>query len=610
MKAPTFVAAATLTLAVVSAAPQQQPRPTGLIVGHVVDSASGAPVPGAVVMLASTTPAGGFRVATDADGGFLFTGLSAATYTLSVTKPGYGAGAFGQRRPGGEFRLIELADGQRLADVKLLLWKHGSISGAVTDEAGEPVVGVSVRALRWAALAGRRRLVNEGNALTDDRGVYRIASLMPGDYVTMLPATHSTVPVTVYDQYWSDPSNTELRSAIFGALQAITPPGSPQSRQFGEVVLIGAAQGVVPPDPSANGLFLVVPTTFHPGAVTPAQAGTVVLGPGEHKAGADIRLAPALTARVTGTLMGPGGPMSLFPVRLIPRWADDFAGETGVEAASTLTDATGNVTFIGVTPGAYVVRATKVPRPGAVPPGSVAEPSLWAFETVTVGSQDANVRLTLRPGLRVTGRFEFDGTAPRPTAERLRQIPVMIEPVDARPVGTPPAPRPPDSDSTFGTAGVPPGRYFIRIGGPPAGWVMKSVTHEGRDLSETAVELKDDDLTGVVITFTDRPTEIRGRVRGADGAPDDTATVLIFPTDPEAWVDFGLNSGKLRSARADAGSRFTLRVLPGDYYVVAIPEESTPGWRDPKVLEPLSRHATRVRLFAGDAKVVDLTTVR
>ena len=73
--------------------------------------------------------------------------------------------------------------------------------------------------MRWAAQAGRRRLVNEGNALTDDRGIYRIASLVPGEYTTMLPATHSTVPATVYDRYWSDPSNTELRSAIFGALQ-------------------------------------------------------------------------------------------------------------------------------------------------------------------------------------------------------------------------------------------------------------------------------------------------------------------------------------------------------------------------------------------------------
>ena len=112
------------------------------------------------------------------------------------------------------------------------------------------------------------------------------------------------------------------------------------------------------------------------------------------------------------------------------------------------------------------------------------------------------------------------------------------------------------------------------------------------------------------MTFTDRPTEINGRVRTADGAPDDTASVLIFPADPDAWVDFGLNPGKLRSTRADVESRFTLRVLPGDYYVVAIPDESAAGWRDPKVLEPLSRRATRVRLFSGDTKVVDLTTVR
>jgi hypothetical protein len=307
--------------------------------------------------------------------------------------------------------------------------------------------------------------------------------------------------------------------------------------------------------------------------------------------------------------------MGLCPVRLLPQWVASFAGDTGIEAATSVTDAAGNFTFIGVTPGAYVVRATGDlamsfvdGKPRCFNAARGIGPLLWAAESVTVAGRDTFARLTLRPGLTVVGRFEFDGTAPRPAPERLRQIPVHIEPIDARPDATATS-RQSNPDGTFAATGVRPGRYFIRTLGLPERWVLMSVTHEGRDITETALELTDN-LTNVVMTFTDRPTEINGRVRAADGAPDDTATVLVFPADPEAWVDFGLNPAKLRSARADAAARFTLRVLPGDYYVVAIPEEGTTGWRDPKVLEPLSRRATRVLLFSGDTKVVDLTTVR
>jgi hypothetical protein len=439
--------------------------------------------------------------------------------------------------------------------------------------------------------------------------MYRIPSLMPGDYATALTATQASAPASIYDRYWQDPGNTELRSAIFGALQVITPPGSPQTRQLGEVVLIGAAQGVVQPDPGAKGVLSIFPTTFHPAAMTPALAGIVTLAQGENKAGVDIRLSPVPTARVIGTLTGPDGPMSLSAVKLIPKWAEDLASESGFEAATTLTDGGGAFTFVGITPGAYVARATKGPRPGPVVPGAPIQPTLWAAEAVTVGNQDAGVRLTLRPGVSVTGRYEFDGTAPRPTPERLREIPLSIESIDARAFATPPL-RLPQADNAFGIAGVPPGRYFIRIGGPPARWVLKSVTLEGRDMTETAVEIKDGDLTGVVITFTDHPTEINGRVRTAEGATDPDATVLIFPADPDGWVDFGVNPARLRSARVERSSQYALRVLPGDYYVIAVPEESTDGWWDPKRLEALSRRATRLRLNAGETRVVDLTTVK
>ena len=45
---------------------------------------------------------------------------------------------------------------------------------------------------------------------------------------------------------------------------------------------------------------------------------------------------------------------------------------------------------------------------------------------------------------------------------------------------------------------------------------------------------------------------------------------------------------------------------PGDYYVVAVPEEQAADWRDPKTLEALARLATQVNIAEGEHKMIDL----
>jgi hypothetical protein len=65
------------------------------------------------------------------------------------------------------------------------MMKGGVITGAITNQKGEPVVGVNVRALMigdqrnlFARFAGQTDQVE-----TDDRGIYRIYGLLPGEYL-------------------------------------------------------------------------------------------------------------------------------------------------------------------------------------------------------------------------------------------------------------------------------------------------------------------------------------------------------------------------------------------------------------------------------------------
>src|SRR6185503_15767461 len=69
-----------------------------------------------------------------------------------------------------------------------------AIGGTVTDENNEPVVGIYVRALAIASIAGARQYAAGPIALTDDRGMYRIAGLPPGQYLISVPTVGASIP--------------------------------------------------------------------------------------------------------------------------------------------------------------------------------------------------------------------------------------------------------------------------------------------------------------------------------------------------------------------------------------------------------------------------------
>jgi hypothetical protein len=47
-------------------------------------------------------------------------------------------------------------------------------------------------------------------------------------------------------------------------------------------------------------------------------------------------------------------------------------------------------------------------------------------------------------------------------------------------------------------------------------------------------------------------------------------------------------------------------VLPGEYYLMAVPEESAADWRDPAALDALARVATRITIAEGETKTIGL----
>lgn len=625
--------------------PAQPPPQTGLILGRVVDASSGRPVPGAIVTLdgaglGPVTAAGGAaqpRAITNGTGQFVFRRLPKGTYGLTASKPGYLDGRYGRRRPRGSVATLELADGERTGDVVIPVWRFAAISGTVTDEAGEPVIGVEMRAFERSYLAGRRRLAPTGPATTDDRGVYRFGSLAPGEYVIGFVSREITLPASTAEilrQPSNDPKYQELSRERFG-MGATALFGPAGSLQVGDIVR--QVSGPIPPPTGPGAAVYIYPTQYFPGAAALRQAATLTLKSGEERGSIDFSLRPVRTSRVSGIVMGPDGPIENVALRLAHE-ADEFGTE--MEPSATMSGPGGAFTFLGVPAGQYAVKVLRIPRaanplseqsmtmvqaggttifssagtPGATPPRVPADPTLWASVPVPVADTDVSgVTVVLQTGARVKGRLEFDGSAERPDAQRLERISIAIERSDRAVGGAPFISIPPgrvDGSGTFTTYGIPGGKYMVRVGGAPAGWTLRSVTVEGRDVSDTPLEIGAPDVTNVVITFTDRPTKLTGVVHGAAGNADPDALVVVFPTDTAQWQEFGLNPRRMRSVRVAKAGSYTFTGLPaGEYFVAAIKDELLPAWQYPEMLETLSRLASQISLSEGETRTQALKTV-
>jgi hypothetical protein len=649
---------------------QQAPPPpaTGLIVGQVVDAATGRPVPGAIVSLAASTaallaaglvapgevemtaagPAVPTRMITDSEGRFVLRNLAKGRYTFSTTAIGYLLGQYGQARAGGPGSPLELEEGEKIFDATIKLWKAATITGTVFDEANEPVVGITVRTLRRGIFTNRPRWLMSNTTQTDDRGFYRIAGLTPGDYGVAVVASTSTLPAATVDSYMETMMSGQggTTSPLYRDLMASGAPsptlGLAGGFRLDDFVVQPTAtfgRNLLPPAPAEDGKMLAFQTVYHPAATSVAQMSVITLSSGEEKTGIDLHLRLVPTFRVSGTVTGPEGPVANMGVKLLPATIDEFSSDVGLEVVNTATDAQGAFTFFGVPPGAYTLKVLKMPRPlptpmsegmvmmssgaGGVafgtsfaqppaPPPLPTDPTHWA--TLPVNVTEANISgltVSLRPGYRVTGRVEFEGTRDRPTAEQIQRMPVILTPLDSRQSGvvTPGRISP---DGQFRTLGFPPGKYLVNVStGAGVEWTLKTATFGGRDVSVEPLEIAGNDIDGVVLVLTDRLTQLSGTVRNAQGQGDAQADVVIFPADSQLWKQYGVTPRRARSVRATRTGAYSTQGLPaGDYYVVAVEGTSSRDWQDPKFLEAAARVATRVTIIDGDKKALDLKTTR
>jgi hypothetical protein len=583
---------------------QAQAARNGVVAGQVVDAASGAGLAESIVTLSPAGPVSSpgaalgaaTRVITDSRGRFVFANLPRGPYRLGVIKPGYRGGGMGQTTPRSVSQVLDLGDGERLLDVKLLAWKHASITGRVVDEAGEAVVGAEVRV--WRSLEGGRRLqpVLNGATTTDDRGIYRVGDLDPGaSYVVSVPSISTSLPSSLLEDYFraGDGAAAGMQLAMAAAAPTAKRPGSAANQVIGEHVLQVQGRMIVPSSVHADGSMAIYRSLFYPQAATSAQAEILTLRAGEQRTGIDFALRPVRAVVVSGSLESASGPIGIAPIQLITMEGLAGGRTDDAIAATTVSDETGRFTLLAVPPGRYELRAWKEP----VEP---QQPTWWIRMPLTIGEKPvADLRVTMGRGFRVTGRMATDpGDLPLP-----RRVAVHLDPSSGYLFPTETFA---GADGTFVLPELPGGshRFTVPL---PAGWHVKSILHEGRDLADAAFELSAD-IRDVIVTISMRGARLSGSVKNEANTVAG-ARVIIFSADPRQWVQVGPYDRRLKEATTGRDGRYVLGDLPAGEYLIVAGTAEIVNWDRPNLLESLSKLASRVRLAEGEARSLDLRVV-
>jgi len=582
-----------------------EPVGTGAIFGVVISTATGQAVDGVRLMLSGGGLHGPRQVVTDDDGRFGFAKLPAGEFTLRATKTGYVGVTYGQKepRPGWPGTPITLADGQQIKDLSFSVPPGGVITGVIFDEKNRPSVATPVRVMRWTMQSGERSLTSAGAATTDDRGIYRVYGLPPGDYLVAAVPRNASTGEFVYS------------IADAGHAEAMTFSGVVryETVSSGGQVIVARSTAPEAADPPADGYAPV----YYPGTVQLSNAGTMSIRASEERGGVDVRLMRVPMSRVEGVVSIPVGmPITNIQVRLV-----NIAEQVpGVNTQSARAGADGRFRFTAVPPGQYRIVATgdhrqtnRMPAAAGQPARTVTTTSkLWASSELAVsGTPVPDIVLALAQGFPVSGRVHFEPGGATAIPADLRRVRLTLSPFGqlATASGASSVSVALEPDGRFTFPNVVPGQYRLRSASGVTGWRIKSALAGARDAVDMSIEIgQGTDAANIQVTFTDRSSTLSGTVQNAMGQPTSDHMVILFAAEEQYWTP---QSRRIQATRPTTGGRFNFGNLPAGEYRLAAVTDLEPGtWYDPAFLRQLLAASLPVSLADGQTRTQDLKVAR
>jgi hypothetical protein len=568
---------------------------TGSIAG-IVEAADrpGQPLPHAIVSVSHPGTSVQNSVVADDVGRFRFDDLRAGAYTVTATKTAYLTAAVGARRPGEPGTPIVIAAGQHVGDVRLTLTRGAVIAGFLRDAAGVPAASIPVVVAPAETAMGPGTYAPGTGLITDDRGAFRAFGLLPGEYVVAAALSEHSGSGNIYR-----PTMAEIDMGLFAL----------QERQAGRPATTdGPAASSALVRHQAYGSAPV----FYPGTTDVGEARRVRVGPGEVREDVSFAIGLAPLFAVAGSVLESDGTVAQ-AATVITRVGPPLpVSTTPSTALIRQNQSSGNFSFPGLAPGRYVVH-------------SRSKEGRWASAAVLVTDRDVReMTLLLEPPMSLEGRVAFEtSSVSRPPDIATVRVGLERRGPDGQPApveaprtsqasaAPPPATelRPVSADGTFVISEIPPGQFALTAATPPAAgssWWLASATVGGRDLLDMPLNFGTDlrNLTDVVLTLSDRPAALSGRLQTPAGGPATDYFVIIFSADRAHWFP---GARRTRAVRPATDGVFSVSELPaGAYFVAAVTDAYPDEWQRAEFLNLLASFAVPVTIRAGETVRQDL----
>ncbi|HEX3253360.1 MAG TPA: carboxypeptidase-like regulatory domain-containing protein [Pyrinomonadaceae bacterium] len=530
----------------------------GTITGRVMTE-DGQPIPHAIVSIfgvsGRTNQTTVTRETTTNDNGeFVADGLESIPYVISAWSPGYVPATQGTVL--NPFELSEqlfIHVGER---VTVRLNRGGVITGRVTNDAREAVIGIPVKAIRIRDETERLIITDATSAhlwtrTTDDRGVYRIYGLAPGSYIVAAGG----------------------RDASSGR-----------------------------PSPFAGRV-----TTYHPSSTRDA-ATVVEVSSGIESTGIDIRYRGERGFAVSGkinvaSVTNPR--VTQAPLMIVLRSPTN--GET-IDTISQPIKNQNSYAFYGVPNGDYEVIASN------------ADMHIQAPRRFTVKDADVTgVDLALLPNATISGLVAV-AKANSEALECKNQRELHLEDIivrfrrdeseekrgDLLPIFPGYGVGIPDDKGVFTLSDLKPGRHRIELQLPAETWYVKALTVA--DLKPTidprnGLTVKSGDrLSGLRITIAEGAATLKGQVTLAEQTKLPTRLhVHLIPAEADALEDIL----RFAETNVDANGAFTVTNLaPGKYFLLA---RAIPGLASAdKLMRPVAWDPSERKKLRKEAEAANL----
>ena len=512
-----------------------------------------------------------------------------------------------------------------------------TISGRVTDrETGQPLPRARVGVYTGMADLKRGPL---RAAVTDARGYYELANLTAGSYMvvaqppayvaTHLPQAYGIdspfdplsvgyiTAETLKGQHLRDVDISLVRSGTIEG-RVVNGDGEPLAgiavsinrgdRSTGEPIVrftddhgafrhFGLHPGkyrvcaTVPAGGAGTGPTLR--RACHTDGKEPVEVGAVAVS------GLEIRMAPGLAATVSGIVLdSTGAPFEQNNL--------EVTEQNGVDRKALPIERLPGGRFMirNVERGSYRVRAWRL---GASPLERIV-PEL-ATVTLRVDGDVENVVVRTRAAAGVSGTVVFEDGVP-PSSIGKMMVHARNEEIFQGAAFSPSMPMMFQNtgmvrdDSSFQIENIL-GPVRIAVTGQPNGWLVRSITYRGREITDSAVEFESTgNPNALTVVLTSRVANVTGRVVASTVRK---RGVLLIAGDRSRWTS--RSAVVTMTGVKDDGTFALPPVLPGDYYIVATGQMN---WmvESPQnlvaAIERLTMRSTMVTLADGERRQLTL----